>query len=158
MMASNRKCLLEDGIEQSSLEELTVSDQSTYSDDDDSSGTDDLTVVEVVGTECSDSDNMQCATASSVPAVSSATFTWEDMNYVVQRKQFFDNYGPQNEAQNETHCAKVFKMFFDDQLVELIVHETNTYAAQKYKPEVSFHCVRECGTGNLSLKTKCMSC
>jgi hypothetical protein len=27
--------------------------------------------------------------------------------------------------------AKVFKMFFDDELVELIVCETNTYAAQK---------------------------
>ena len=40
---------------------------------------------------------------------------------------FFDNCGPQN----ETHCAKVFKMFFDDELVELIVRETNTYAAQK---------------------------
>ena len=25
----------------------------------------------------------------------------------------------------------MFKMFFDDQLVELIMHETNTYAAQK---------------------------
>ena len=44
---------------------------------------------------------------------------------------FFDNCGPQNEAQNETHCAKVFKMFFDDELMELIVRETNTYAAQK---------------------------
>ena len=48
-----------------------------------------------------------------------------------QREQFVDNYGPQNEAQNETHCAKVFKMFFDDILVELRVHKTNTYAAQK---------------------------
>ena len=52
-------------------------------------------------------------------------------NYVGQRKQFVDNYGPKNEAQNETHCAKVFKMFFDDQLVELKVRETNTHAAQK---------------------------
>ena len=29
------------------------------------------------------------------------------------------------------HCAKVFKMFFDDELIELIVRETNNYAAQK---------------------------
>jgi hypothetical protein len=58
-------------------------------------------------------------------------FAWEDMtNYVGQREQFVDNCGPQNEAQNETHCAKVFKMFFDE-LMELIVRETNTYAAQK---------------------------
>jgi len=153
--------LLENEIEQSLLEELTASDQSSCSDDDDSSGTDDLTVVEVLSSECSDSENddVQCATASSSPTVSSATFTWEDMtNYVGQREQFVDKYGPQNEAQNETHCAKVFKMFFDDEMVELIVRETNTYAARKYKPEDSFHCVPECGTGNLSLKTKCMLC
>jgi len=136
MMASSRKCLLEDEIEQSLLEELTASNQSSCSDDDDddSSRTDDLTVVEVLGSECSDSesDNVQCATASNAPTVFSATFTWEDMtNYVGQREQFVDKYGPQNEAQNETHCAKVFKMFFDDELVELKVRETNTYAAQK---------------------------
>ena len=115
MMASSRKCLLEDEIEQSLLEELTASDQSSCSDDDDSSGTDDLTVVEVIDSECSDSesDDAQCATAFSAPTASSATFMWEDMtNYVGQREQFIDNYGPQNETQNETNCAKVFKMFF----------------------------------------------
>ena len=52
-------------------------------------------------------------------------------NYVRQREQFLDNYGPQNEAQNETNCANVYKMFFDDQLLELIMSETNTYASQK---------------------------
>ena len=152
---------MEDQIEQSLLEELTASDQSSCSDDDDSCATDDFSVVEVLISECSDSESVdvQCATASSAPPASSATFTWEDMtDYVGQREQFVDKYGPQVEAQNETHCAKVFKMFFDDQLVELIVCETNTYAAQQYKPEVSFHCVPECGTGNLSLKTKCMLC
>ena len=119
MMASSRKCLLEDKIEQSLLEELTASDQSSCSDDDDdSSGTNDLTVVEVLSSECSDSesDDVQCATASSAPTASSATFTWEDMtNYTGQREQFVDKYGPQNAAQNETHCAKVFKMFFDEE-------------------------------------------
>ena len=123
------KCLLEDEIEQSLLGELTASDQSSCSDDDDTSGTDDLTVVEVTGSECSDSesDDVQCATAPSAPTASSATVMWEDMtNYVGQREQFVDKYGPQNEAQNETHCAKVFKMFSDDQLAELIVRETNT--------------------------------
>jgi len=74
-----------------------------------------------------ESDDVQCATASSAPSASSATFTWEDMtNYVGQRESFFHNCGPQNEAQNETHCAKAFKMFFDDKLVKLIVRETNT--------------------------------
>jgi hypothetical protein len=78
-------------------------------------------------------------------------------NYVGQREQFVDKYGPQNEVQNETHCAKVFKMFFDDELVEPIVRETNTQH-KKHMPEVSFHCVPECGTGNLSLQTNCMLC
>ena len=114
--------MLEDEIEHSLLEELTASDQSSCSDDD-SSGTDDLTVVEVLGLECdNESDNVQCATASSAPTASIDTFMWEDVpNYVGQREQFVDKYEPQNEAQNETHCAKVFKMFLDDQLVELIV-------------------------------------
>jgi hypothetical protein len=43
VMAASRKCLLEDEIEQSLLEELTASYQNISSDDDDSSGTDDLT-------------------------------------------------------------------------------------------------------------------
>ena len=85
MMASSWKCLLEDEFGQRLLEELTASDQSSCSDDDESSGTDDLTVVEVIISECSDSeyDNVQRATASSAPIASSATFTWEDVtNYV----------------------------------------------------------------------------
>jgi len=56
-----------------------------------------LTVVEVIGSECSvnESDDMQCATASSAPTALSATFTWKDMtNYAGQREQFVDNYGP----------------------------------------------------------------
>ena len=47
VMASSRKCLLEDETVQSLLEELTASDQSSSSDDDDSSETDDFTVGEV---------------------------------------------------------------------------------------------------------------
>ena len=80
------------------------------------------------------------------------------MNYVGQREQFVHKYGPQNEAQNETNCAKVFKMFVDEELVELIVRETNIYAAQKIQARISFHCVPECGTGNQSIKMKCMLC
>ena len=58
-------------------------------------------------------------------------FTWEDVtNYVGQREQFVDNYGTQNEAQNETHCAKVFKKFFYEDLMEIIVGETNTYSME----------------------------
>ena len=60
------------------VEELTASDQSSCSDNDDSSGTDDLTVGEVIDSEFSDneSDDVQCASASSAPTASSATFMW----------------------------------------------------------------------------------
>ena len=66
--------MLDDDIGKSLLEERTASDQSDCSDDHDSSGTDDLTVVEIIDSECSDneSDDVQCATASSAPAASSA--------------------------------------------------------------------------------------
>ena len=104
--------MFEDKIEQSLLEELTASDQSSCSDDDDSSGLDDLTVGEVFGSGSSDNENddVQCATASSAPSALSATFMWEDMrNCVGQREQFVDNCGPQNEAPNE---SKAFKKFF----------------------------------------------
>jgi len=91
MMASSRKCLLEDEIEQSLLEELTASVQSCCSEDDDSSGNDDLSEVEVIVSECSNSES------DDAPTASSATFTWEVMTkYVRQREQFVDNYGPQN--------------------------------------------------------------
>ena len=72
-MASNRKCLCEDETEQSLLEELTASDQSSSSDNDDSSGTDDLTVGEVIASEYSkeESEDAQCVTASSAPSASS---------------------------------------------------------------------------------------
>jgi len=43
-MVSRKKCPFENETEQSLLEELKASDQSSYSDDDDSSGTDDLIV------------------------------------------------------------------------------------------------------------------
>jgi hypothetical protein len=94
MMASSRQCLLEDESEQSLLEELTASDKSSCSDDD-SSGTDILTIVEVTGSECSDSENedVQCATASSAPTASSATFTWEDMTNTTNRKEGQANKG-----------------------------------------------------------------
>jgi hypothetical protein len=82
---SRRKCPFEDEIEQRLIEELKASDQSSYSDDDDSSGTDGLIVCEVIGSKCSDneSDDVQFATASSAPSAQSATVMWEDMtNYV----------------------------------------------------------------------------
>jgi hypothetical protein len=69
-----------------------------------------LTVGEVISAEYIDEESsVHFSAECSDP---SAIFTWEDMtNYVGQREQFVDNYGPQNKAQNETHCAKLVKMF-----------------------------------------------
>jgi hypothetical protein len=47
------------------------------------------------------------------------------------------------------------KFFFTGELVELIVRETNTQN-KKCELEVSFKFVPECGTGDLSLKAKCL--
>jgi hypothetical protein len=52
-MATSRVYLFEHEIEQSLLEELTASGQSSFSDESDSSGIDNLTVGEVIVTECS---------------------------------------------------------------------------------------------------------
>jgi hypothetical protein len=132
------------------LKALTDSDHSIFSDESDSSGTECLTVGEVIAEfsdhECAD---VQFATPSSAPSVSSASsaiFTWEDMaNYVGQREQFVNNYGPQNVFQTETHCAKVFKMLFNEELVELIVRQRNTYSAQKMQH-------KKCSTKNTNQK------
>jgi hypothetical protein len=71
--------LLEEEIEQSLLEEL-ASDQSSFSDESDSSGTDYLTVGGVIGAECCDDESdVHFSVASSMPSASSAIFTWEDM-------------------------------------------------------------------------------
>jgi hypothetical protein len=102
-MVTSMVYLFEDETEQSLLGEFTASDQNSFSDESDTRGTDDLTVGEVIGAECSDneSDDEQFAAVSSAPTALSAIFMWEDMtHYVGQREQFVDNYGPQNEAQN----------------------------------------------------------
>jgi hypothetical protein len=54
IMASSRNSLLDDEIVQRLLEELTGSDQISSCDDDASSGTNDLTVGEVIISEYSD--------------------------------------------------------------------------------------------------------
>jgi hypothetical protein len=94
-MASSKQCLFEDETEQSLLEELTASDQSSCSDDDDSTGTDNLTIVEVTGSECSDRENedVQYSTAPVAPTASSATFTWDDMTNTKNRKKGQANKG-----------------------------------------------------------------
>jgi len=117
------------------LEEYTTFDDNSSSDETDSCGSDDLTMGEVMFAECSEneSNNVHFATGCSARGDSKGVLAWEGMgNYVGQREQFIDNYGPQNEAQNETHCAKEFKMFFDDELIELIHLRSTKNTSQEF--------------------------
>lgn len=89
VMASSSKGFFEEEIEQALLEELTDSDPSNYSSDDDSSGTNDLAVGKVITLEYSDyrDDTVQTSTAPSAPNASGALLTWVDMtNHVKQRE------------------------------------------------------------------------
>jgi hypothetical protein len=54
------KCLLLEEIEPNLLEEFTASDQRSANDDDESSGTDDLTVGEIIISEYSDVESDVC--------------------------------------------------------------------------------------------------
>jgi hypothetical protein len=58
LMATSRMYLFEDKIEQSLLEELIASDQSSFSDESDLGGIDNLTVGEVIVVECSDNEKV----------------------------------------------------------------------------------------------------
>jgi hypothetical protein len=109
---------------------LSDSESSFFDSDDDSSGIDDLPVGEAIAverTEHEDSDSESAAQSVS----SAARFTWEDMmNYVGRREQFIGNCGPQNDAKDVTEGTDIFKLFFTQDLVEMIVRETNIYAEQ----------------------------
>jgi hypothetical protein len=80
------------------LKEVIDSDDSMFSDESDSSGTEDLTEGEVIGAKYSDgSDDVQFVTPFSAPSVSSASsaiLKWEDMtNYVGQREHLLITMG-----------------------------------------------------------------
>jgi uncharacterized membrane protein len=51
-------------------------------------------------------------------------------NYVGRREQFIGKFGPQNEAKNVSEGVDAFNMFFTQELIEIIVRETNIYAEQ----------------------------
>jgi hypothetical protein len=133
-MASSSKGFLSSKEVDKVLDEIRSDSGSSFFDsDDDSSGISDLLVGEAIaveGTEDEESDSAQNASAVQ-GARSAASFTWAAMsNCTGLREQFVGNCGPQNEAKNGTEGADIFKMFFTQELVEIIVCETNIYAEQ----------------------------
>ena len=132
MASTSGQGLSHEEIEKELDEVLTDSDNSIFGSD--SSSDDDLAVTEISALQRSDSEeSVNNDAAASVPTVCSANnFNWVGMeNYKGQREHFLGSSGPQNDAKNENIAVKIFKLFFADELIELIVRETNTYAQQK---------------------------
>ena len=58
-------------------------------------------------------------------------YVWEHMeNYRGQREHFTCSVGAQGPAKDVTEIVDVFELFFDKELIETIVAETNRYAEQ----------------------------
>jgi hypothetical protein len=58
-------------------------------------------------------------------------FLWETMdNYTGHREVFSCDFGPRNGAENGSDIVECFDLFFDKELIQQIVTETNRYAEQ----------------------------
>ena len=58
-------------------------------------------------------------------------FLWETMdNYTGRREVFSCDFGPRNGAENVSDIVECFELFFDRELIQQIVTETNGYAEQ----------------------------
>jgi hypothetical protein len=58
-------------------------------------------------------------------------FLWETMdNYTGHREGFSCDFGPRNGAENGSDIVECFDLFYDKELIQQIVTETNRYAEQ----------------------------
>jgi len=58
-------------------------------------------------------------------------FVWETLdNYTGHREVFSCEFGPRNGAENVSDIVECYKLFFDKELIQQIVTETNRYAEQ----------------------------
>jgi len=58
-------------------------------------------------------------------------FWWETMdNYTGHREVFNCDFGPRNGAQNVSDIVQCFELFFDKEIIQQIVRETNRYIEQ----------------------------
>jgi hypothetical protein len=107
------------------------SENSLSDSDDDSSVIEDVPIHEAIAIEVSENEDRDSAQDSIYAlrgGASVTALTWENMaNYVWRREQFIGNSGPQNEAKSVTECVYVFKIFFTQKLIEIIIHKINIY-------------------------------
>jgi len=108
-------------------EKHLTSDDSEFSDTDDSSDTD-------FGEQEDDAllpDFDDNSGVGDTAYVNDNNFLWEDIdNFVGQREIFSGMSGPQNSAKDLTNAVDIFEQFFDKYIVQKIVTETNRYAEQ----------------------------
>ena len=97
---------------------------SIFSDSGSDNEVDDVAVVDaIVNDDSGDED---------APVIELQTnFIWEDMNnYHGRREIFTGECGPRNIAENIIDIVDSFELFFDKEIIHLIVLETNRYAQQ----------------------------
>jgi hypothetical protein len=134
-MESSSTHLSGDDIERILEETLSDSESSLFDSDDNSSAIEDMSTHEASD---SDSDSARNSTSPLQGGASDTSFMWEDMyNYVGRRERFIGNSGPQNEAKNVTEGMDAFKMLSTQEVIEIIIRETNTCAEQCIKSRVN---------------------
>jgi hypothetical protein len=77
------------------------------------------------------SDSAQGSKSALQGGPSVTAFTSDNIaNYVGRREQLIGNSGLQNELKNVTEGVDAFKMFFTQELIEIIIRNINIYAKQ----------------------------
>jgi hypothetical protein len=90
--------------------------------------------IAIEESENEDSDSAQDSSGVLQGRASVTAFTGEGMaKYIGRREQLIGNSGPQNEAKNVIEDVDAFKMFFTQELIEIIIHEINIDAKQCIK-------------------------
>jgi hypothetical protein len=108
-------------------DKLIDSDDSEFSDTDESSDTD-FGEQEVDALLLDVGDN---SGVGDIAYVNDNSFFWEDMgNYVGKREIFSGISGPQDSAEGLTNAVDIFEQFFDEDIIQKTVTETNCYAEQ----------------------------
>jgi len=100
--------------------ELVYKSDESFSDSSDDNEIDDVAIADAVINVDSGGDE-----------ILHQDFVWETMdNYTGHREVFSCDFGTRNCAENVSDIVECFKLFFDKELVQQIVTETNRYAEQ----------------------------